>query len=174
MSYIKNVNNIVAEKFSDDLLFQCSFKLKRHEVKKNRRKIMRNFRTGKSFIGKSEDLHAAEASYISEFIKAKYKSKLEAITCDVWMIAIFEFKESDLMTKKGVRKKTSPNLSNLYQIVEDCMQTPKISASGRRTHNGAGIIIDDDQIRAHDLSRIVSGDETRLHVYLIRYDEAKL
>lgn len=172
--YVQHVEDKISDWNSNDILFSCNFKLRRHEVKKNRRKIMRNFRTGKSFIGKSEDLHAAEANYISEFIKAKYKYKLEAITCDVWMIAIFEFKESDLMTKKGVRKKTSPNLSNLYQIVEDCMQTPKISASGRRTHNGAGIIIDDDQIRAHDLSRIVSGDETRLHVYLIRYDETKL
>jgi Holliday junction resolvase RusA-like endonuclease len=113
----------------------------------------------------------AEAFYIQELIKAKYQFKLkEPISCDVWMIVIFEFKESDLMTKKGIRKKTSPNLSNLYQLPEDCMQTPKISSGGRRSHNGASIIVDDDQIRSHDLSRIVSGDETRLHIYLLRYD----
>lgn len=78
------------------------------------------------------------------------------------MIALFEMK-----------KENKTDLSNLYQIVEDCLQATKYSKTGKLRSTGAGVIKDDHQIKAHDWSRIVIGDETKLHLYLLDYEKAK-
>jgi len=110
---------------------------------------------------------------IHNLVRLKLCQMSQPITDDLWMVAIFETKHSDMMTKAGPRKKTSPNLSNLYQLVEDCLQVPKITKRGKRISRGSGVINDDDQIRAHDWSRVVPGDRTRLHLYLLSYEEAQ-
>ena len=158
---------------ADLIKFQASFELQKHEVKKNRRKIMVNRKTKKRFIGKSDGLQQSELILIQRLIQHKLRQLSQPIECDLWMIVIFETKKSVLMTKAGVRKKSSANLSNLYQLVEDCLQKTKVSKRGKLISRGSGIINDDDQIQSHDWSRVVSGDTTRLHLYLLSYEESQ-
>ncbi len=174
MDYKNSIDKALKHFHLEDLIkFKASFKLPNHEVKKNRRKIMTNFKTNKPFIGKSKILLDAELVMINNLKLERMRQKSQTIGGDLWMIAIFETDRKVLLRKDGVRKKTSANLSNLYQLVEDCLQVPKITKTGKRTSNGSGAIIDDDQIRAHDWSRIVAGDTTQLHLYLIDYEEAQ-
>jgi len=174
MAYKDNIDKALKHFHLADLIkFQASFELQKHEVKKNRRKIMINRKTRKPFIGKSDGLQQSELILIQRLIQHRLRQLSQPIDGDLWMIAIFETKRSVLMAKTGIRKKTTANLSNLVQIVEDCLQKTKVSKRGKLISRGAGIINDDDQIQSLDWSRIVAGDSTKLHLYLLSYEESQ-
>ena len=133
------------------ILFRCKLSLDHHAIKKNSREIMRN-RDGRPFLGKSRDLAIAEQILIRKLMIEKYKAKMQdPITCDIQISFIFGFK--NYFTKKGERNKKLGDLSNLYQLPEDCLTK-------------AGIILDDNQIQSHDGSRRLPGDENYLIIII--------
>jgi len=171
MNYLQRTDLLLKNMHLDDLIkFRASFQLPNHFVKKNGRgkTVTKNWKTKIPMISKSKLLRYAENVLTDRLILSKRQmSHREILSEDLWMIAIFEFKKEDYFAKTGIRKKTSPNVSNLIQIVEDCLQVPK------KNTTGASIINDDDQIRSLDWCRAVAGDDTRLHLYLLSYEEAQ-
>lgn len=171
VDYKSSIDSALKNFHLDDLIkFKASFPMPSHFVKKNGRgkTIKRNWKTKKNFIGKSDEAYCAENVLINRLILAKRQmSQTEILSEDLWLIVIFEFKKEDYFAKTGIRKKTSPNVSNLVQIVEDCLQAPK------KNSKGSSIIVDDDQIRSLDWTRAVAGDSTQLHLYLLSYEEAQ-
>lgn len=135
-------------------------------VKKNRREIHVNRATGQRFIGKSKDLVAAEFVMEREmnWAKGAAKSLKDAIVEDVWVIMHFHVTPEQWFVKgganKGHERKTNPDLSNLYQLPEDCLQS-------------SGIIDNDRLIKAHDWSRVVLSDKCALEIWIVAYDEFK-
>lgn len=152
------ISDIAQEYFKQrDLLFHCYIPVNNHVLKKNNRPIYKN--GSKSFLGKSQALVRAEHYLISQFTLLSRKARIyEPIVDDIWLMMLFHYHKDQYYTKKGYRKKTLGDLSNHYQIVEDCLQTAKV-------------IHDDNQIQAHDWSRILPAEETALELYIIRYDE---
>lgn len=121
----------------------------RHIVKKNRRPIF--MRGNRPFVGKSDDLKHAQ-----NHLELHFESALEAsrngkpIDEPVWVIYWFEIPKSYAITKKGEVRKNLAELSNLYELPQDCMES-------------AGLLVSDGQIQAHDFSRIKFGDTWALH-----------
>lgn len=144
-----------------DLLFHIYIPLEDHTIKKNNRPIMVNRASRRPFVGKSEKLKKAEMLLTTKFNQQRGKMQmLHPITDDVWLICYFHYAKDSYFTKQGVRKKTLGDLSNHYQIVEDCLQDAKI-------------IENDSQIQAHDFSRILPHEETALEVFLVRMSAVK-
>ena len=141
-----------------DMLFQCKIKVDKHVSKKNSRKIMRNAKGG-YFIGKSDELIAYEAHLSIKLRQAANRASIFGpIEGPLWVIFHFIFSEDKFFTKQGVVKKTLPDLSNLYELPQDCLEKAKV-------------IYNDNQIWSHDLSRRRVGEETELALYLFRFNE---
>lgn len=121
------------------ILFRALIPVEKHAVKKNGRNIYRNRKTNRVFLGKSEKLVSAENYLINHFFNLKFKQRLETIDCAINAQFIFYFPESVYFTKKGLRNQKLPDISNLYQIVEDCLETAKIISNDTNidSHNGS-------------------------------------
>lgn len=144
-------------------LFYARIPLEYHAVKKNNRQIMRNRKTGKMFIGKSERLGAAERDIVDFLHTAKQYNCIDEkkypITIPVQVTLKFYFHKNSFFTKKGTINKKLPDLSNLYQLPEDCLQK-------------AGIIFDDHLICSHDGSRrLPHPNRTYLEIEVFSYEE---
>jgi len=98
-------------------------------IKKNSRTIRRSFATGKPFIGKSGKLVAAENLAAYELLDQK--NKLRIVKIDFPVTVKFSF---------YLPTRTTPDLSNLYQLPEDALEK-------------AGILENDRLISSHDGSR---------------------
>jgi len=134
----------------DRPIFFARFKVGSHIVKKNNRPIMRHRGRGTTFIGKSTELRQAESHMSYELFKAKRDNKISyPIMTDIHCQFRFFFK--DFYTKQGVRKLTLPDLSNLIQLPEDCLQE-------------AEIIGNDTQIISLDGSRRLPGEANVLEI----------
>ena len=138
-----------------EILFRAYFKVTRHAASKNEKKIRYNRRNGKSFIGKSDEAIAAEEWMLRVLQIEKIKKRIETITCDVNLKAIFYIPKTVFYTNKGERKKTLIDLSNGYELVQDCLQK-------------TGIIENDTLICGHDGSRrmAIDGNEYYLEIEL--------
>lgn len=123
-----------------------------HGIAKNSRQIYKNKSTGRSFVGKNAKAKKIENYLIDQFIKHKTGPTFEG---KVWAIFLFHFE--NFHTKKGPMSLRLGDLSNLYQMPEDCLQK-------------AGIIKDDALIMAHDYSRKLPGKNNELEVFLFDYD----
>lgn len=125
-----------------DIIFHCKIEVKSHVVKKNRRPIFKNKATGRVFLGKSPQLVTAENNLISKLRSAWFNSESlkTPIAYPVNVKMIFWFNDKEFFTKKGNVSKHIPDLSNLYQLVEDSMQK-------------ASILENDHWIAGHDGSR---------------------
>lgn len=156
------VSEVAKEFFKKrDLLFHVYLPVDKHIIKKNNRPIYTHPKTRRPFLGKNKELVQAENHLISAFTeKTKAINLLTPIADDVWLMALFHICKKDYYTQKGVRKKTLGDLSNMYQIVEDCLQT-------------ARVIENDSLIQAHDWSRILPAEETALEVYVLRYKKSE-
>lgn len=132
------------------ILFQAKFEVPYHAVKKNNKNIFFNKKTGRSFISSNAKVLLAENDLTKRFYLLK---SCETITSYVHIKMIFTFENGSFFTKKGERNKRLPDLSNLYQIVEDSLQK-------------AGVIANDHLIESHDGSRRVAGDKTTLEVVI--------
>lgn len=150
-------------KATDKCFFHLICELDKHWVKKNGRDIGRNFKTGRLFPIKSPGLEQAEVYLINAMQLAKNKNQSFnfPFTKPVHMKSIFTFprKEFFCQTKGtsgepvGRRNSKIPDLSNLYQLPEDCLQT-------------AGVIENDSLIDSHDGSRRLPGLTFRLEIKL--------
>lgn len=144
-----------------DALFHFYTKLDRHISKKNSRPILRNRRTWKPFLGKSGELISAEHRLIESFrTKVMREASFQTINQPMWCIFWFFFPADEFVVKRGERKGQLsgrvPDLSNLYEFPQDCMQK-------------AGVISNDNLICSHDLSRRLPGDECALEIFIFRY-----
>jgi len=153
------IDKILAQIQQDyDLLFHVDIPTNKHMVKKNGRKIMTNWKTGKPFIGKTDELIAAEKGLTEILMLHKRQLRLETITGPVWCIFSFFFAQDAFYTKKGEPNRRLGDQSNLYQLPEDCL-------------SAAGVILDDDQIWSHDLSRRLPDKTTHLEIYIFSYSK---
>lgn len=123
-----------------EVVFKSRFKSQKHGSKKNRKKIFKNFKTGRLFIGSEAKTKELESILIDKLRIEKLKNRLDTITFDVNAKIIFYFPASVYFTKKGHRSNKVADQSNLYQSVEDALQKAKV------IHN-------DSQICGHDGSR---------------------
>lgn len=138
-----------------EILFHARVEVERHFAKKNGREIKYSRSRRRLFLGKSDALHGAE-----EFLTfalhehARARGLENPIECPVWCVMLFTFSEPEFFTLKGPVSKTLPDLSNLYELPQDCLQS-------------AAVLSNDTQIVAHDLSRRLPGASTELELWLI-------
>lgn len=141
-----------------EILFYGKIPIFEHIVKKNNRPIYINSRTGKSFIGKGARLNKAEDHMLLQLLSLKNNKKIyEPIRHDLRAMFIFGFK--DFYTKKGIRRQTIPDLSNLYELPQDILQK-------------ALIIEDDNIICNHDGSDRIPADENFLEITLFKISKS--
>lgn len=129
------------------MIFRCIIQVEDHVVKKNGRNIFVNKRTGQLFPGKSSRLVKAENNLVKEFRDQWWQWKntdpdrvATPINYPINVMMLFYFNKAHYYTKKGNINKKLPDLSNLYQLPEDCLQK-------------AGVIENDHYICGHDGSR---------------------
>jgi Holliday junction resolvase RusA-like endonuclease len=100
-------------------IFWITLDVEDHVVKKNNRPI--HGRGQKKWIGKSNRLKQAENYLTLAFKSRMNKLGLQTITGDIH--AEFQFYFRDFFTKEGKRSRRLPDLSNLIQLPEDCLQS---------------------------------------------------
>ncbi len=108
------------------VLFECKFTVPFHGIKKNSKQIAKNRFAGKNFIRSSDKALFAKKWLNQKLLTEKLKQRLDTIADDVIAEFIFYFPKSKYFTKKGLRSKTLPDLSNLYETVQDCLQDARI------------------------------------------------
>ena len=150
---VLNANKCVFKK--ENVLYHYALPVENHYKKKNNRKIVYNKHLNRSFLGKDSKLVKGENYLINKFSE----NFPTMIDIEVWCIFLFYYDAASYYTKAGARKKKLGDLSNHYQIVEDCLEK-------------AGVILNDDLIRAHDLSRILVGDQMALEVFILDYNKS--
>lgn len=158
---IQALNTRIGESFGlDNLLFMASIPVEKHVIKKNSRTIFSNRATGRMFPGKSIGLRSAE-QYLTSKLKdfAQGFGIHEPISQPVWVIFHFYFEKSLYFTKKGQRNKNLPDLSNLYELPQDCLEM-------------AGILENDNLIDSHDWSRRIPAENSRLDIFILKAPEA--
>ena len=124
------------------VVLDVSFPVSRHAVLKNNKQIRKNRRTGQVFIGSNDKVIEAKENMLNYLEKYKKEYRIKAVSNPVHVIFKFYFTDFYVKTGKneGKKSKRIPDLSNLYQLPEDCLEN-------------ALIIKDDAQIIAHDGSR---------------------
>lgn len=134
------------------ILFKARFQVQRHGSKKNQKKIYRNKRTGRMFIGSEIKTKALENSLVNKLIQEKRQNGLETINCDIHVKLLFYFPRSTYLTAKGARAQRLGDIDNLISSVLD----PLTKSS---------VIKDDSFICSLDGSRrLMSEDE---HFWLV-------
>lgn len=151
-SVLSAISDNLRSKFNlDDLLVMFSIDVESHVVKKNNRPIFRGR------IGKSEKLRSAERHLtISLRSQGNKQGLYNPINEPIWAVFMFHFPREVYMTKKGVISEKLPDLSNLIQLPEDCLQD-------------AGIIKNDTLIHSLDLSRRIIGPSYKLEIFILKY-----
>ena len=161
MGGIKSLITEIQDKlrrFDDNaLLFHCKIPVERHISKKNSRPIHK--RGGKAVLGKSEDLRKQEQYLRWAFNGSAEKQEIkDSIECEIQAIYHFHF------GPEISRQYHLSDLSNLFEIVSDCLQE-----NPRR--NLRGVIKNDKQIKSYDGSRKFKNNNSFLEVFLIRFSE---
>jgi Holliday junction resolvase RusA-like endonuclease len=141
---------------SSEVLFHARIPVIKHVTKKNNRPFFKNRSSGQFFLGKSKDLRDAETSLVMHLKSRKNELSLQTINEPIWCIFLFYYPYEEFFTKKGSPNKKRGDLSNLYQLPEDCLQE-------------AGIIENDDLICAHDLSRRLLGEKKELEIFILKH-----
>lgn len=110
------------------LLFSISYQVPTHSIKKNQRPIYRDFKTGKPFLGKTQEKKDIENLHVSYLMQMACQQNLETITDDLEAEFLFVYPKQELFTlgKKPRRKLNLGDLSNLIQMPEDALQKAKI------------------------------------------------
>ncbi len=135
------------------LVFHSIIQVFRHGVLKNSKRILKNRRTGRTFLGSSVDALAQKRHLTNSLLQqnrtglafeSKYR-QIEPTSLAIEFLFAYPYKE--IITKKGLLNRRSGDLSNLYQLPEDCLQA-------------AGLILDDALIVSHAGSaKVLSPDE---------------
>jgi Holliday junction resolvase RusA-like endonuclease len=146
-----------------EILFQAYFKVMRHAASKNEKTIRKNFKTGNRFIGKKDNAISSEEWIKRYLIREKIMQRIDTITCDLNLEVHFFFPQTVYFTKKGHRNQKITDLSNAYEIIQDCLQKTKV-------------IKDDTQICSHDGSRRhpIEGNEYFVRIILTEFKEVVL
>ena len=139
------------------ILFSAYFKVLRHSAKKNEKEI--HYRGQKKWIANNSKASLAEKWMEHYLVINKLKQRIETIECDLHAKFTFYFPKTVYYTKKGVRSKNLPDLSNLYELPQDALQE-------------VGIISDDTQICSHDGSRRepIDGSEYYIRIELFKFE----
>lgn len=136
-------------------LFYVKMEVASHISKKNSRPILKNRKTGRMFIGKSGRLNQAENLMLLILRSQRNSQKItESIKSDVSLVCRFYF--NDYYAKAGHRRKNLPDLSNLYEIVQDQLQK-------------AEIIENDTLICSHDGSRRMPSPDDKNYLEIAIY-----
>ncbi len=108
------------------IIFHCLIQVPRHGIKKNSKRIFKNFKTGKPFITSSQDAKASELILTRKLTIEKIKNKIDTITQDINVAYTFFYPETVYYTKQGIRSKKVGDLSNLIETPSDALQKAKI------------------------------------------------
>ena len=130
--------------------FSIYLPVERHISKKNNRPLWRGR------IGKSKDLMETEKYYTLAFKSKKNELHCPTLKGDLWVIFRFYFK--NYHTKDGKRSEKINDLSNLYELPQDCLQA-------------AGVIENDADIVSHDRSRRLPGKENAIEIEIYQFTE---
>ncbi len=123
------------------ILFKAFFELDHHGILKNNKKIKKNWKTGQRYIGASDNALVDKDKLITLLIQEKVLQRFnEPIEIYVNGCFKFYFPLKKYRTKEGNISKNLPDLSNLYELPQDCLQS-------------VGILTDDHYIESHDGSR---------------------
>jgi Holliday junction resolvase RusA-like endonuclease len=136
-------------------IFRTIIRVDSHVVKKNNRPIFG--RGTRKFIGKSDKLRSAENNLIL-FLKKDSKLVLNGDTLTGDLHCSFIFGMDNYYTKEGKRNRKLPDLSNLIQLPEDCLQT-------------AGIIEDDTDICCLDGSMRIPAKYNFIDIVIYRFTQ---
>ncbi|MBL0233219.1 MAG: RusA family crossover junction endodeoxyribonuclease [Chitinophagaceae bacterium] len=140
-------------------LFSLYTEVASHVSKKNNRDIFINKKTGRMFPSKSTKLRDMEHYLTRQLINEKLRSSLKTIDHPIEIKFTFLFPNDHYFTKKGNINKKIPDLSNLYELPQDCLQK-------------AGVIENDTLIHSHDGSRRLPNnkDYYELHIEIFKHD----
>lgn len=161
----------------DSLLFYFRYdSMSPHGIKKNSKNITFNKFLGHSVLTKSAQFEKTQSELIGALtLQARTQQIREPFQGRLWLMAHFYIPESRYYTKSGQVSETIPDLTNLLELPQDCMQQPRIAKSGKKTgkivRKGAGIITNDSHIDSTDGSRRLPWDQEsyRLELFLMRY-----
>lgn|SRR3990167_4136696 len=108
-------------------LFRATIEVQAHAIKKNRRPIFRNQRTGIPFIGKSQRLRDAEDFLVQELRHRAITLGIhEPIRARVRALFLFGFPPNVYFTKQLKESKRLGDCTNLAEIVQDSLQKANI------------------------------------------------
>jgi len=105
-----------------ELLFQTIIEVPFHGILKNNKQIFINKKTGKRFLTSSDKCKLAQSIIINKLTADKYSKKLNTINEPVVAEFCFSYPKEIYYTKKGVKSNKVADMSNLYQLPEDCLQ----------------------------------------------------
>lgn len=124
-----------------------------HGILKNNKQIFRT-KSGRSFISSSDRAKSAQEFLLTKLRIEKLKKRIDVITCDLNASFHFIYPKSVFFTKKGHRSNKVADLSNLYELPQDCLQK-------------SGIILNDSQICSHDSSKRDFVDDNKYYLKII-------
>lgn len=136
------------------IVFKCLVEVNKHGILKNSKRIMKKW-SGQRFIGKSEKAQYAQDYLNAVLMREKLKSKLDTIDFDVNVKFVFHYPKSVYFTKAGKRSNKVGDLSNLYELPQDCLQK-------------VGILANDGLIVSHDGSRRVPAEKYMLEIEITK------
>lgn len=119
------------------VIFKIEVEVERHFVLKNSKNIRLNRRTGQRFIASNDDVVEGK-KYLERIFRENFSG--EPIKSYVNMKCEFIFPHSYFYTKKNERSRRVADISNLYQLVEDALES-------------SGVLESDNLIESHDGSR---------------------
>lgn len=140
------------------ILFEAEISVDGHGSKKNSKNLFVNRRTGRTFITSSNKAKVAEASMVAELGRRRIEYTWLPIRDPVIAKFTFIYPKDEFYTKKGQRSKNLPDISNLYELPQDALQS-------------AGILENDRLIRGHDGSRILWGPARKIIVELSKFSD---
>ena len=107
-------------------IFKCKLIVEKHGIKKNSKRILKNFKTGQRFIGSSSSAQKQESILTHKLHIERLKQRLDTINHDIHIKYVFYYPKSVYFTKKGVRSKNLADLSNLIETPSDALIKAKI------------------------------------------------
>lgn len=121
------------------VLFTCEIDISDHAVLKNTKSIRVNRRTGQRFIGSNDRVIHIKNELITKLYKEKARNyqDLDPIKDWVNLKILFIYPPKKFFTLKKEVSKLIADTSNLYQIIEDCLQK-------------VGVLHDDRLVASHD------------------------
>lgn len=155
---LDEVQSRIKSDFSlDKMLAMFSIPIDRHLSKKNGRPAFSI--NGRGVLGKTNELRKAERYLEAHFKQQALTQKIYTpIIEPIWCVYHFYYTLENYITKDGYMRKTIGDLSNLFELPSDSLQK-------------AGVIANDSQICSLDLSRRLVGPETKLEVFILKYED---